>query len=143
MARKASMKGEAVKNNKPNENELTVPPNKPTTLIVGDRGLAFAVYVLYLLGYVTGITSIIGVVIAYLQSGSTNPEMRSHYIFQTRTFWIGLLYLFGGLVLLHLGVGAVILLWWFVWSLVRNIKGLLALNRNEAIANPESWVFGD
>jgi uncharacterized membrane protein len=128
--------------NKATENELTVPPNKPANMIIDDSGLAFAVYVLYLLGYFTGITAIIGVVIAYLQSGS-NSEMRSHYIFQTRTFWIGLLYLFAGLLLLHLAIGAVILLWWFVWSLVRNIKGLLALNRNEAIANPESWMFGD
>jgi len=50
-----------------------------------------------------------------------------------------LLYLFGGVLLLHLAIGALILLWWFVWSFVRNTKGLLTLNRNEAIANPESW----
>ena len=30
-----------------------------------------------------------------------------------------------------------ILLWWFLWSLVRTVKGLLVLNRNEPIANPE------
>lgn len=130
-------------NNKPSENELRVPPNKPARMIVDDSGLAFAVYVLYLLGYFTGITSIIGVVIAYLQSGSANSVMKSHFIFQTRTFLIGLLYLFIGLLLLHLVVGVIILLWWFVWSLVRNVKGLLALNRNEAITNPESWMFGD
>ena len=28
-------------------------------------------------------------------------------------------------------------------ALVRNVKGLLALNRNDPIANPESWMFGD
>ena len=46
-------------------------------------------------------------------------------------------------LLLHLAVGALILLWWFVWSLVHNTKGSLALNRNEAIANPELWMSGD
>ncbi len=30
----------------PNGNELTVPQNEPTKMIVDDRGLAFAVYVL-------------------------------------------------------------------------------------------------
>ena len=39
-------------------------------------------------------------------------------------------------------VGIAILLWWFVWSLVRNIKGVLALNENKPIANPASWLFG-
>ncbi len=111
--------------------------------MVGDRGLAFAVYVLYLLGYITGITAIIGVIIAYLQAGSANPLTKSHYTFQIRTFVIGFIYFLVGLLFLHLAVGALILLWAIVWSLVRNVKGLLVLNRNGPIANPESWLFGD
>jgi uncharacterized membrane protein len=118
-------------------------PNKLTAMIVDDRGLAFAVYVLYLLGYVTGITALIGVIIAYLQAHSANPPIKSHYTFQIRTFVIGLIYFLVGLLLVHLGVGVLILLWGFVWSLVRNVKGLLALNRSDPIANPESWMFGD
>jgi len=35
-----------------------------------------------------------------------------------------------------------VLFWWFVWSLVRNVKGVLALNDNKSIANPSSWMFG-
>ena len=144
MAKKAvQKKTESSLNNKPKDNEMTVPPNTPNKMIIDDRGLAFAVYVLYLLGYLTGITAFVGVIIAYLQSGSSDPAMKSHYTFQIKTFWIGLLYLFGGAIFLHFGVGVLILLWWFVWSLVRNTKGLLALNRNEAIANPELWMFGD
>ena len=45
--------------NKQSDNGLTVPPP-----IINERGLAFAVYVLYLVGYITGITVLIGVVIA-------------------------------------------------------------------------------
>jgi uncharacterized membrane protein len=111
--------------------------------IIEDRGLAFAVYILYFFGYVTGITTLIGAMIAYLQNCSANPESRSHFTFQVRTFWIGLLYLVAGGVLLFHIIGGFILLWWFVWSLLRNVKGILALNRNEPIANPESWMFGD
>ena len=107
--------------NKQSDNELTVPPP-----IINERGLAFAVYVLYLVGYITGITVLIGVVIAYSQAArSARSPIKV------------------GILLLHLGVGVLILLWGFVWSLVRNVKGLLALNRNESIANPESWMFGD
>lgn len=111
--------------------------------IVDDRGLAFVVYVLYLVGYLTGVTAIIGIIIAHLQTASARSILKSHNTFQIRTFWIGLLYLVVGFALLHFIVGALIILWWFVWSLVRNIKGLLALNRNEPIANPELWLFGD
>lgn len=111
--------------------------------IVDDRGLAFAVYILYFIGYFTGITTLIGVVIAHLQARSAEPAMSSHYIFQIRTFWIGLLYLVVGVILLYHVIGGFILLWGFVWSLIRNIKGILALNRNEPIANPESWLFGN
>jgi len=106
--------------------------------------LAFAVYVLYLVGYITGITVLIGVVIAYSQATrSARSPIKSHYTFQVRTFWIGLIYLVVGFFLLHFGVGVLILLWGVVWSLVRNVKGLLTLNRNEPIANSESWLFGD
>jgi uncharacterized membrane protein len=117
--------------------------NQGKNPIIDDRGLAFVVYILYLVGYFTGITAIIGVIIAHLQAPSASSEIKSHYTFQIRTFWIGLLYLVGGFILLYVVFGGVILLWWFVWSLMRNIKGILALNRNEPIANADSWMFGD
>jgi len=136
-------KAEAGKNNGSHDIESTVPPNNSSKMVVGERGLAFAVYVLYLLGYITGITAIIGVVIAYIQADSANAPVKSHYTFQIRTFVIGLIYFLVGLLLLNVAVGALIILWALVWSLVRNVKGLLALNRNDPIANPKSWMFGD
>ena len=134
---------ETAKNDKPNDSEITVLSDTPTKMVVGERGLAFAVYVLYLLGYITGITAIIGVVIAYIQADSADAPVKSHYIFQIRTFVIGFIYFLVGLLLLNIAVGALIILWALVWSLIRNVKGLLALNRNDPIANPESWMFGD
>ena len=144
MAKRAARKmAETAKNDKPNDNEITVLSDTPTKMVVGERGLAFAVYVLYLLGYITGITAIIGVVIAYIQADSADAPVKSHYIFQIRTFVIGFIYFLVGLLLLNIAVGALIILWALVWSLIRNVRGLLALNRNDPIANPESWMFGD
>ena len=111
--------------------------------IISDRGLVLAVYILYVVGYIIGITTIIGAVIAYLQAPSAESTMKSHYVFQIRTFWIGLLYLFVGVLLLYQIVGGFILLWGFGWSVIRNIKGILALNRDAPIENPNSWLFGD
>ena len=119
------------------------PAKQGAAPIVDDRGLAFAVYILYFVGYLTGITSLIGVTVAYLQQYSAGPELRSHYIFQVRTFWIGVIFLVVGALLFVSGIGVLILLAGFFWSLMRNAKGILALNRNEPITNPNSWMFGD
>ena len=56
--------------------------------------------------------------------------------------WIGLLYLAIGFALWFVLVGFLILLWRLVWSLIRIIKGFIALNDNEPIANPGCWRFG-
>ena len=106
------------------------------------KQLALIVYILYFVAYFTGITAVIGVIIAHVQIGSADPLLASHYRFQIRTFWIGILYLVIGTILTVVLVGIAVLLWWFIWSLVRNIKGVLALNENKPIANPASWLFG-
>lgn len=114
----------------------------PKTPIVSDKGLVLAVYILYLAGFLTGLTAVIGVIIAYLQRDQADPICRSHFQFQLKTFLIGLLYLVLGAVTLHVGLGALLLLWWIIWTLVRCIKGLLALNAGEPIADQNSWLFG-
>lgn len=116
------------------------PNNRAPT--VSDTTLAMAVYVLYFIAYFTGISAIIGVIIAHVQYGNADPLLKSHYQFQIRTFWIGLLYLAIGTILTFVLIGILVLIWWFIWSLVRCIKGVLALNERRPIANPTSWMFG-
>ncbi len=118
------------------------PLQPPPAAVVSNSNLAVVVYILYFLAYFTGITAIAGVIVAHVQVGSSDPMLQTHYRFQIRTFWIGLLYLVVGTVLAMVVVGIFVLFWWFIWSLVRNIKGILALNENRPIANPESWMFG-
>lgn len=110
--------------------------------IVSDYGLALAVYVLFLVGFFNGLTTIIGVIIAYMQSERADEIARSHFRFQTKTFLIGLLYLFIGMATLHVAVGGLVLLWWVAWTVIRCVKGLLALNAGEPIRDPDSWLFG-
>ncbi len=121
----------------------TLPPPAQTQPMVSNTQLALAVYILYFVSYVVGITALVGVVIAHVQIGSTADAMlRSHYQWQIRTFWIGVLYFVIGVVLCFVLVGIIVLLFWFIWTLVRNVKGMLALNENKPIANPTSWLFG-
>ena len=98
------------------------------------------VYILYLLGYLTGLTAIAGLIWAYL-----NDEQGGHTQFQIRTFWLGLLMLVISVAFNATGIGAIIgvplLLLWFVWSLVRNISGFrLALDK-KGLTDSSSWGF--
>jgi uncharacterized membrane protein len=117
-------------------------PNVPRPPVVSDPTIGMVVYGLYLSGYFFLITPIAGVIVAYIQHDAADPVLQSHYRFQIRTFWIGALYFVSGVVLCLVIVGVFILLWWFIWSLVRCIKGILALNEGRPIDNPTSWMFG-
>ena len=107
-----------------------------------DWGYALAVYILYLLGFVTVITALIGIIIASVKTSSSSELMRSHFRFQVHTFWIGLLYFVVGSVLLFIYIGAIVWLWWTIWTLIRVIKGMILLNDGKPIASPTSWLFG-
>jgi uncharacterized membrane protein len=115
----------------------------PQSTVVSNYGLVLTVYILYLVGFLTGITVLVGLIIAYLQRDKTDRVSQSHFQFQITTFWIGLLYFFVGLLTLHIGIGALILLWYVVWTVIRCVKGLLALNMGEPIRNTNSWWFGE
>jgi uncharacterized membrane protein len=117
-------------------------PSETQRPIVSDDSLALIVYVLYGGGYFTGISALIGLIIAYVKADDPDPVMRSHYQFQIRTFWIGLLYLVIGIPLCLALIGVPILVWWFVWTLIRIIKGSIAVDEHKPIANPRSWLFG-
>jgi uncharacterized membrane protein len=110
--------------------------------IVSDDTLALIVYVLYGVGYFTGFSALVGVIIAHVKVDDADPVLRSHYLFQIRTFWIGLLYLTIGFVLCIVLVGIPILFWWLVWSLIRIVKGIMAINEHKPIVHPRSWLFG-
>ena len=110
--------------------------------IVSDIALALIVYVLYCVGHFTVISALIGVIIAHVKVHDADPVLRSHYQFQIRTFWIGLLSLVVAIPLCMVLIGFPLLVWWLVWSLIRVIKGFLLLTEHKPIAHPASWLFG-
>jgi uncharacterized membrane protein len=125
------------------DTEHVTGPVTPQTPVVSNYGLVLTVYILYLVGFLTGITVLIGVIIAYLQRDETDPICKSHFQFQITTFWMGLVFFFVGLLTIHIVIGALILIWWAFWTLIRCVKGLLILNKGNAIPEPNSWWFGE
>jgi len=56
------------------------------------RAMILVVYGLYFAGFITGgLTTVVGLVLAYVGRGSAAAWAESHYDFQVRTFWLFLL----------------------------------------------------
>lgn len=103
---------------------------------------AQVIYFLYLACFVVGITAIVGVVMAYMNRGKAGGMVETHYTFLIRTFWIGLAYALISAVLIVAAIGVVLMLAVAIWIIARCLIGLQALQRNEPIKNPTSWVLG-
>ena len=97
------------------------------------------IYVCYLLGFVVGITTLFGVVLAYINRGKAGGWIETHYTWIIRTFWIGMLYGLISVVLMFVLIGFLTALATFVWVVVRLVKGIQAAGRNAPIANPGTW----
>jgi len=112
-----------------------------TQAVASGKTMALAVYILYLVGYFVGITWLVGVIIAYTQRGNSDPLVSSHSQNQITIFWASLVYIIIGSVLALVLLGWFVLVLWFIWSLIRVVKGLVALNNGQPIDRPSSWGF--
>jgi len=100
------------------------------------------VYLLFLANIIIQFLGIIGVVVAYVNKSDAPAWLQSHYQFQIRTFWIGLLYIVVGALLTTVFVGWLILMFWVVWVVIRCVKGIKYLDQHQPPPNPTSWMFG-
>ena len=93
------------------------------------KGTATLVYVLEAVGFFIGITWIAAVMVDYVkQDEARGTWVESHFRWQIRTFWFGLLWGVVGALLLVIGVGFLILAANYVWLIYRVVKGWLYLN---------------
>ena len=99
------------------------------------------IYVCYLVGFVVGITTLVGIVLAYINRGKAGGWVETHYTWLIRTFWIGVLYGFISILLMFVLVGFITGLATAVWVIVRVVIGLQAASRGEPIKNPQSWML--
>ncbi|MGM0586381.1 MAG: DUF4870 family protein [Pseudomonadota bacterium] len=104
-----------------------------------DRDAAKLVYILYFVGFFVPLTALAGLILAYVKRGGPDPVAESHYKFQIRSFWMGLLAVVVGGALAFVLIGYLVLLAWIVWALFRFITGLLKLLDGLPVADPMSW----
>jgi uncharacterized membrane protein len=99
------------------------------------------IYILYLVGFVTGVTAIIGVVMAYIYQDDAPDWLKTHYQFQIKTFWIMILYGIVCSVLTFILIGLLLFVALAIWWIVRCVKGLKFLEQRVAYPNPDGWGF--
>jgi len=98
------------------------------------KQLTALVYALQIAGYFVGVTFIAGVIINYVKRGDVEGTwLASHFRWQIRTFWFGLLWTAIGLALLVVLVGILILIATAIWVLYRAIKGWIALSEGRPL----------
>lgn len=98
------------------------------------KSLATLVYALQAASFLVGFTFIVAVVINYLKQDDVRGTIaQSHFHWQIRTFWFGLLWSVIGTILALVVVGYLVLFANAIWIIYRILKGWLALNENKAI----------
>ena len=117
------------------------PPPAPPPATAPGENVAKIVYVLYLATLLTGLTALVGVVMAYVYQDDAPDWLKTHFRFQIRTFWLGLLFGLVGAVLSVVFVGIVVFAFLAVWLVVRSVKGLKYVGRREPYPDPVGWWF--
>lgn len=94
------------------------------------RMLALVSYILHLVGSITGLPSLIALVINYLK-GNPQKALSSHHRWMIRTFWWTILWMILGGVLMVtvilIPVSYIIFGVAWLWWIYRHIRGLIVL----------------
>ncbi|WP_394730496.1 DUF4870 family protein [Altererythrobacter sp. GH1-8] len=97
---------------------------------------------LYLGSFVTGITGLVGIVLAHIWRGESHePWISSHYTYLIRTFWIGFVASIIGAVLSIVLIGVPLLIATAVWVGVRSVLSLMKAQRHEPMPEPDTLLF--
>jgi uncharacterized membrane protein len=98
------------------------------------KTLAMVVYALQAAGFLVAITWIVAVVINYVKKEeAAGSWLESHFRWQIRTFWFGLLWGALGALLLIVVVGYFVWVAAGIWVIYRVVKGWLYLNEGKPL----------
>ena len=115
-------------------------PIKPSSGGTDLRQYTMIIYILYMVAILVGITSIVGVIMAYVKRADfVGTEYEDHITYLIRTFWISLIGYAIGAVLSVIGIGLIIIIAVGIWYIYRSIAGFIKFNDNKPI-NALGWM---
>ena len=121
------------------------PPPSPAATSTPSAGFDFnnptIVSLLYLSSFVLGVTSIVGVVLAYVWKGEPHPDWQdSHFQYLINTFWLGLVGSIVSIVLMLVLVGFLLIFAVAVLVIVRCVLSLINAQKQMPMPNPGTWL---
>jgi uncharacterized membrane protein len=107
---------------------------KTAEQLAGLKQITLVIYVLQALSFAFGVTAIVGLVINYIKKDEVaGTYLESHFDWQIRTFWWGLLWAVIGFILAFVLIGFAVMFAAWVWAIYRVVKGWLKLNDNQPV----------
>jgi uncharacterized membrane protein len=97
-----------------------------------NKDITQIIYGLYAASLVVGITSIVAIILNYVKRDEVAGTMfESHFRWQIRTFWFGLLWSVIGVILTFVIVGIFVLIAAGIWFIYRIVIGWLRLSEGK------------
>ena len=132
----------------PTDNSATVQPTAAPSSAVNKssggtdlRQYTMIIYILYMAAILVGVTSIVGVIMAYVKRDDfAGTDYEDHITYLIRTFWISLIGYLIGAVLSIVGIGIIIIIAVAIWYIYRSIAGFIKFNDNKPI-NAMGWML--
>ncbi len=94
-----------------------------------NKTLTTVIYALYASSILVGVTILVAIVMNYVKRDDVaGTWLESHFRWQIRTFWFGLLWSVLGVLSLVVVVGFAVLFANLVWFIYRIVKGWIRLN---------------
>jgi len=101
----------------------------PPDALASVKQLTLVTYLLYAASVFVGVTAIVAIIINYVKRDDARGTLyESHFTWQIRTFWWGLLWSVIGGLTVFLIVGFAILAANWLWLIYRIVKGFLNWN---------------
>ena len=101
---------------------------------IGAKNTVQLVYILQGVGFFVGVTWIAGVIINHVKHAeAAGSWVDSHFRWQIRTFWFGLLWGVVGTLLSVVFIGLAVLAANYIWLIYRVVKGWLDFSAGKAM----------
>lgn len=116
---------------------------EPTTPNSGfDLNQPTIISLLYLGSFVTGVSGIVGIVLAHVWQGENRDNWAaSHFTYLIRTFWIGFLASIIASALMFVLIGFLLFPVIAIWVGVRSVLSLLKAQKQEPMPDPQTLLF--
>ena len=115
----------------------TPPAPSPEEKMASLKTLTTVIYALYALSLFAGITAIVAIVLNYIKlDDARGTWLESHFSWQIRTFWWGMLWGVLGFLTFIILIGWLIWCVAGIWIIYRIAKGWLNLNDNKPMPLP-------